>query len=170
MQEHQLIIMRHAKSDWSEANKLDWDRPLTARGRKTAKRMGKWLKQKQFRIDRIVCSPAQRAKQTCHLVVEELGTPGNNVLLESGVYDASLNDLISLINRYREGIHTLLIIGHNPGLDQLLCFLSKDPPPGNNCGKLLTTGAIAVLDYGHAAISAEAHLAHLRYLIRPKEL
>lgn len=170
MQEHRLIIMRHAKSDWSEANRLDWDRPLTARGKKAAKQIGKWLQQKQFHIDRIICSPAQRAKQTCHLVAKELGTPENNVFWETGIYDASLNDLISLINRYREGIHTLLIIGHNPGLDQLLGFLSKDPPPVNSFGKLLTTGAVAVLDYGNAAISAEAHLACLCYLIRPKEL
>ena len=170
MQDHQLIIMRHAKSDWSEANKLDLDRPLTARGKKSAKLIGEWLKQKAYRIDRVICSPALRAKQTCQLVTQKLDIPQNNVLWENRIYDASLEELISLINQYSHGIHTLLIIGHNPGLDQLLCYLSKDPPPVNSTGKLLTTAAVAVLDYGHEAITAKSHHAHLQYLIRPKEL
>ena len=170
MREHQLIIMRHAKSDWSEENRPDLDRPLTARGEKTAKLMGKWLKHNQYRIDRIICSPALRAKQTCQLVAEELGISQNNVLWETEIYDAPLNNLLSIVNQYSKGAHTLFIIGHNPGLDQLLCYLSRDPPPVNNAGKLLTTAAIAVLDYGNAEITAQPHHAHLQCLIRPNEL
>ena len=169
--EHQLLIMRHAKSDWSEENKPDFDRPLTSRGRKTAKLMGKWLRHNQYCMDRIICSPALRAKQTCQLVLKELGvTTKNNVLWETGIYDASLNNLLSIINQHSKGAHTLFIIGHNPGLDQLLCNLSRDPPPVNKSGKLLTPAAIAVLDYGNAAITTKPHHAHLQYLIRPKEL
>lgn len=171
MQKHRLIIMRHAKSDWSAENKSDFDRPLTARGRKAAKRMGEWLRHNQYRIDRIVCSPALRAKQTCQLVLKELSvTTRNNVLWETGIYDASLNDLLSIINQHSKGTHTLFMIGHNPGLDQLLNYLSRDPPPANSAGKLLTTAAIAVLDYGNAALTTKPRHAHLQYLIRPKEL
>lgn len=171
MQEHQLLIMRHAKSDWSEGSRSDFDRPLTTRGKKSAKLMGKWLKANQYLIDRIICSPALRAKQTCQLVLEELDkTSKNSVFWEAAIYDASLNNLISLINQYSEEIHTLLIIGHNPGLDQLLCYLAKDQPPVNEAGKLLTTAAIAVLDYGDAKITAKPHSALLQHLIRPKEL
>lgn len=170
MQKHQLIIMRHAKSDWSAENKPDFDRPLTARGRKAAKQMGEWLKHNQHRIDRIVCSPALRTKQTCQLVAKELSIPQHNILFETGVYDASLDNLIFIINQHSKNTHTLLIIGHNPGLDQLLCYLSRDPPPVDSTGKLLTTAAVAVLDYGHTAIAAKPSHAHLQYLIRPKEL
>lgn len=170
MQKHRLIIMRHAKSDWSAENQADFDRPLTTRGRKAAKRMGKWLKHNQCRIDRIVYSPALRAKQTCQLVAEELGIPQHNIFLETGVYEASLDNLIAIINQHSKNAHTLLIIGHNPGLDQLLCYLSKDPPPVDSSGKLLTTAAVAVLDYDHTAIAAKPCHAHLQYLIRPKEL
>ncbi|WP_297325205.1 phosphohistidine phosphatase SixA [Nitrosomonas sp.] len=169
MQKHQLIIMRHAKSDWSEGNGSDFERPLTPRGEKAAKQMGKWL-QHRYRIDRIICSPAVRAKQTCQLVTEQLRLPQNHIRWESGIYDASLNDLISVIKKYSEDIHTLLLIGHNPGLDQLLCYLSRDPPPVNSTGKLLTTAAIAVLDYGDTAITAQPGHAYLQCLVRPKEL
>ena len=170
MQEHQLIIMRHAKSDWSEEDRSDFDRPLTTRGEKAAKLMSKWLKQKQYRIDRIICSPALRAKQTCQLVTKKLGIPQKNVLWEPGIYEASLNNLRSLVNQHSEGIHTLLIIGHNPGLDQLLCYLSKDPPPVSSSGKLLTTAAVAILNYGNATITVNPLQAQLEYLVRPNDL
>jgi len=170
MQKNQLIIMRHAKSDWSDASRADFDRPLTARGKKAAKQMGQWLKQKQYRIDRMLCSPALRAKQTCLLAAAQLDFAQRHVLWEDRIYEASLNDLITLIDQYGAGAHTLLIVGHNPGLDQLLCHLCNDPPPVNDSGKLLTTAATAVLDYGTAPISAKAHQARLQCLIRPKEL
>lgn len=167
---HKLIIMRHAKSDWSEESRSDFDRPLTTRGRKAAKSIGVWLKKNQYIMDRIICSPALRAKQTCQLVLEELGITQNHVLWEPEIYDASLNHLLSLINRYSQGTPMLFILGHNPGLDQLLCYLSRDPPPASSSGKLLTTGSVAVLDYGSAAITTKPHQAHLQHLIRPKEL
>ncbi len=170
MQEHRLIIMRHAKSDWSEENRSDFDRPLTARGKEAAKLMSKWLKHKQYRIDLIICSPALRTKQTCQLVSQELGIPQNNILWETGIYEASLNNLLALVNQHGEEVQTLLIIGHNPGLDQLLCYLSRDPPSVSSSGKLLTTAAVAILDYGDAAITAKPHQAQLQYLIRPKDL
>ncbi|QOJ22643.1 MAG: phosphohistidine phosphatase SixA [Gammaproteobacteria bacterium] len=170
MPKHQLIIMRHAKSDWREGDRSDFDRPLTKRGRKAAQQMGQWLKQQQYRIDHILCSPALRAKQTCQGVLEQLDLTRKSVLWESRIYEASLPDLIALINQYGEGIHTLLIIGHNPGLDQLLCHLAKEPPPVSESGKLLTTAAVAVLDFGTATISAKAHQAQIQCLIRPKEL
>lgn len=170
VQKNQLIIMRHGKSDWSEASRSDFDRPLTARGRKAAKQIGRWLKQKQYRIDRMLCSPALRAKQTCQLAAEQLDFAQQRVLWEHSIYEASLNDLIALIGQYGTGVRTLLIVGHNPGLEQLLCHLCNDPPPVNDSGKLLTTAATAVLDFGTAPISAKAHQAQLQYLIRPKEL
>lgn len=170
MQEHKLIIMRHAKSDGSEENRSDFDRPLTTRGRKAAKSMGKWLKKNQYSMDRIICSPALRAKQTCQLVLKKLGITENNVLWEAKIYESSLKNLLSLVNQYSKGAHTLFIIGHNPGLDQLLCYLSKDPPRLSSSDKLLTSAAVAVLDYGNAAITTKPHQACLQYLIRPKEL
>ncbi|PXW82561.1 phosphohistidine phosphatase SixA [Nitrosomonas sp. Nm84] len=169
MQKHQLIIMRHAKSDWSEGNGSDFERPLTARGKKAAKQMGKWLKHR-YRIDRIICSPALRTKQTCQLVAEQLRLSQNHIRWESAIYDASLNDLVSVIKKYSENIRTLLLIGHNPGLDQLLCYLSRDPPPVTSMGKLLTTAAIAVLDYGDTGITVQPNYACLQCLVRPKEL
>ncbi len=168
MQNHQLIIMRHAKSDWSEEHLSDFERPLTDRGRKAAKRMGKWLEHRHYHVDRIICSPALRAKQTCQIITEQIKLSQHNILFDIGIYDASLNNLVSLIDRYAKGIHTLLLIGHNPGLDQLLGYLSQDPPPVNSAGKLLTTASLAVLDFNNMGITTEPQQGHLQCLIRPK--
>ena len=170
MLEHQLIVMRHAKSDWSEDNLPDFDRPLTARGIKAAKLMGQWLSKQQYNMDRIVCSPALRAKQTCQWVLQELNVSRKNILWEPAIYEASLRDLLSVVDQYSQGVHKLFLIGHNPGLDQLIGHLSKDPLPLSHAGKLMTTGAVAVLNYGTGPISTQSHHASLKHLIRPKEL
>lgn len=169
MPKHQLIIMRHGKSDWSEQGKPDFERPLTMRGRKAAEKMAKWLK-RQYRVDLILCSPALRAKQTCLVVIKHLKLSKQNLIWEPSLYEASVKQLTAAINNYSENIQSLLLIGHNPGLDQLLCYLSQTPPSVNDGGKLLTTSAIAVLNYGTHAITTKPHCAALECLVRPKEL
>ncbi|MDP1557825.1 MAG: histidine phosphatase family protein [Nitrosomonas sp.] len=170
MLEHKLLIMRHAKSDWSADSDTDFDRPLSTEGTKAAKLMGKWLKKNRFNPDRVICSPALRASQTCQLALKALGVAEHSVIRVAEVYDASLQDLLFIVNQHSKDIGTLLIVGHNPGLDQLLCYLSKDSPSVNASGKLLTAGALAILDYGSEAIAAKFHQAHLQRLIRPKEI
>jgi phosphohistidine phosphatase len=99
-----------------------------------------------------------------------LSVSQKNILWESAIYEASLRDLLSVVDQYSQGIHTLFLIGHNPGLDQLTDHLSKDPLPLSHAGKLMTTGAVAVLNYGAGPISTQSHHANLKHLIRPKEL
>jgi len=162
--------MRHAKSDWSVESNTDFERPLSIRGEKAARLMGKWLKKNYYEIERIICSPALRAKQTCHRIIKELGIAGNNVYWESEIYEASLNRLLAIISQHSKDVRTLLLIGHNPGLDQLLCYLSKTPPPITTSGKLLTTAALAILDYGNTPITTNPHQARLQNMIRPEAL
>lgn len=170
MSEHKLLIMRHAKSDWSAESETDFDRPLSKQGIKAAKLMGKWLKKNRLKPDRVICSPALRASQTCQLIAKQLGVAEHSVIWAVKIYDASLNDLLFIVNQYRKNTSILLIIGHNPGLDQLLCYLSKDAPSVNESGKLLTTAALAIFDYGSESISTKFRQAQLQGLIRPKEV
>ena len=169
---NRLILMRHGKSDWTVEHCTDFDRPLTVRGQKAARQIGNWLQQQSYNFDRIICSPALRTRQTCKLVLKKLGISHSQVIWESAMYEASLDTLISILDRHSHGLgaHTLFMIGHNPGLDQLLCHLSIDPLAVSHCGKLLTTAAIAVLEYNQSRITGASHQARLRYLIRPKEL
>jgi phosphohistidine phosphatase len=170
MQEHKLLLMRHAKSVESAESGKDFDRSLAPQGAEATKTIGKWLKKNSYRPDRVICSPALRTKQTCQLLLEVLGIAEHDVIWVTEVYNASLNDLLFIVDKHGKGVCTLLIIGHNPGLDQLLCYLSKDPPPVNVSGKLLTTAALAIFDYGSEAISTKTRNERLQSLIRPKEI
>ncbi len=162
--------MRHAKSDWSSEYESDFERPLAARGIKATKLMASWLKKNQAIPDKIICSPALRTKQTCQLILNKLDLAIDNIYWENKIYNASLDDLLSVIKQHNNNTHVLLIIGHNPGLDQLLVHLSKESPYVNASDKLLTTAALAILDYGHQKISTKPRQANLESLIRPKEL
>lgn len=170
MQKHKLIIMRHAKSDWATHASGDFERPLAERGKKDAPRMGLWLAQQVFIPEIIISSPALRAKQTTMAVADKIDMPVERLNWESGIYAASLDDLLSVLDEYSYQANTLLLVGHNPGLDYLLEYLSKTQPDYNQSGKLMTTAAVAVLDFGDNKISTRINSAKLELLIRPKEL
>jgi phosphohistidine phosphatase len=164
-----LIIMRHAKSDWAAGAGGDFDRPLSERGRKAAPRMGKWLKREKLIPDRIVASPALRALQTARMVADRLGIAESDIEQDERIYENSLAVLLEVVTAHAGGVDALMLVGHNPGLDELLCHLAAAPPPRDAEGKLLTAGAAAALDFDDG-ISAAAGCGRLFTLMRPKEL
>lgn len=161
--------MRHAKSDWSDPSQEDFDRPLAARGKKTAPRMGKWLRKQKCIPDVFVSSPALRARQTSLLVAEKLGFPVKRLSFDDRIYEGSIPALQAVIQTHGRAASTLLLVGHNPGLDNLLCYLCSGPPPRDPDGKLLTAGALAVLGY-QGGIDDAGGSAELEVLMRPKAL
>lgn len=166
----QLIIMRHAKSDWGTGYNSDFDRPLAKRGTRDANRMGDWLAEQAIIPDIIIASPAVRAKQTASIVAEHLNVKEHSIIWDEDIYEAALSDLIRVIERHSTGHMKVLLIGHNPGLDKLLCYLSDSEPELTSSGKLLTTCAVAILDFDAGQFNINDHAAKLSVLIRPKEL
>ena len=168
MDKHRLMLMRHAKSDRSDASQQDFDRPLNARGRKTAPRMGKWLKKNRLAPEILISSPARRARETALLVAGKLRFPEERIIWDERIYNASFEALLAAIRSHLEQLSTTLLVGHNPGLDDLLTYLCAGPMPLDEEGRLLTTGALAVV-----ALDADMLLkrggAKLERLIRPGE-
>jgi phosphohistidine phosphatase len=121
-----LILLRHAKSDWPE-NASDHDRPLAERGRRDALAMGRWLRDAGYRPDRVLCSTALRTRQTWDLVQDGLGVepPAE---FEPRVYGATVQELVDVIGGAPAEAGTLLVIGHNPGLEYLSLTLAGDAP------------------------------------------
>ena len=169
MEKHKLLVMRHAKSDWNKPYKRDFDRPLSKRGLKDSPRMGQWLKLNALVPDMIVSSPARRARHTAELVVTETGLGEKHLAYEQDLYDASLEDLLSVIEIYANLGGSLMLVGHNAGLDYLVEYMSRDPPPYNDAGKLMTTAAIAVLEFDDG-IKVSPGKGNLLHLVRPREL
>lgn len=166
---HTLMLMRHAKSDRSDPSQDDFDRPLNPRGRKTAPRMGKWLKKRKLMPEVVISSPARRARETTVLVTGPLRFPEGKIIWDERVYNGSVPGLLAVVNSHASGAQVSLLVGHNPGLDDLLAHLCAGALPLDEEGKLLTTGAIAVLalDPGKGL---ERGSAELEELVRPRDV
>ena len=122
----QLILLRHAKSDWPDVP--DRERPLAKRGRRDAPRIGRWLHEHGYQPDVVVVSAATRTKQTWDLLAPELGgAPA--VRFEPRAYAASALTLLYLAQELPARYRTALFIAHNPGLSDLATSLATPPEP-----------------------------------------
>ena len=118
-----LSIMRHAKSDWSGVALDDFDRPLNDRGWKTARRMGKELVHRAIRFDLVIASPAARVRETIDGLTEKLELKAE-IRFEPRMYSASGQTLLEIVRNLPEGAHAPLLVGHNPGMQQLIVELT----------------------------------------------
>ena len=143
----QLILLRHAKSDWPDVP--DRDRPLAKRGRRDAPRIGRWLHEHGYQPDVVVCSDARRTRQTWDLVAPELvGSPA--VRLEPRAYAASAMTLLYLAQELPARYRTALLIGHNPGLSELATSLAGPPESTTAAGPPESTTAVGPLESDRA--------------------
>lgn len=165
---HTLILLRHGKSDWS-AGTEDFDRPLNRRGEEAVPRMGHWLRNHGSLPDRIISSPAQRTWRTACLMARALGLEEADLIRDDRIYEGGLADLKEVIDDSCDDRRCVMVVGHNPGLDDLLRHLSAAPPPRNETGKLMTTAAMAILEYD-GPINSGAGSAVLQALKRPGEM
>ena len=136
MTEHRLILLRHAKSDWS-GGEPDVDRPLAGRGRRQAPGAGSWLAEHVDAVDLAVVSPARRARSTWDLVAAELPVlPQTRI--DDRAYAASARELLTVVRELPDEIATAVLVGHNPGLEDLVSRLTGEWTP-------LPTSALAVI-------------------------
>ena len=135
-----LWLLRHAKSSWDEPELADHDRPLAPRGRKAAMRIGAWAARHDVRPELVLCSTAARARATLDLVLAALGTPV--VQFEDGLYHAWDTDLLERLRAVPADVGGILMVGHNPGFENLVTLLA---PPGSEA---FPTGALAELRIG----------------------
>ncbi|MEQ9556008.1 MAG: histidine phosphatase family protein [Rhodospirillales bacterium] len=113
-----LLLLRHAKSDWAEPGLDDIDRPLAPRGQDAAPRMGRYLRTEGLVPDLVLCSTARRAQDTWALVAAELD-PAPPVRFRKGLYAVSSAALLAAIRRVPDDCACLLLIGHNPEIEDL---------------------------------------------------
>jgi len=114
-----LLIMRHAKSDWNSPSKSDFDRPLNNRGLESAPLMGRELIHKKRIPQLIISSPALRAKTTAELLADVIGYK-QAILFEENFYFGYIDEIIQLVRKTDNSINRLMIVGHNPTLEYLL--------------------------------------------------
>jgi phosphohistidine phosphatase len=135
-----LILLRHAKSSWSDGSLADAERPLSPRGERDAPRMGQRLRGRGAWPDVVVASPARRARRTARLVCQAIGHPEGSIKLDPALYLASPEAILAVVATQAEPADSVMVVGHNPGLTELANLLLPDLALDN----LPTTGVVAV--------------------------
>ena len=116
----ELILLRHAHAEPAAAGQADIDRPLSAQGLAEAEAAGRWLAAQGLVPDRVLCSPARRARESLEAVLQAIGYVEQR--LEADIYEATAGSLAALADANREA-ERLLNVGHNPGLEHLAALL-----------------------------------------------
>ncbi|MEI7035152.1 histidine phosphatase family protein [Fulvimonas yonginensis] len=152
---HELILLRHAEALPPTAGDGDRDRALSARGEQEARAAGRWLAAHGVRPDRVLCSPAQRARHTAELAVQAFA-PVAAIGLAEEIYDATPGELLALLDQHADA-RCVLLVGHNPGIERLVALLVEGrsdefrgmPPAG-----LAVLHLQGVLEPGNARLDA----------------
>jgi phosphohistidine phosphatase len=121
-----LLILRHAKSSWSDEHADDWERTLTGRGVRDATRVGELLRRLSLVPDSIITSDAVRAQMTAQLVADAAGY-GGKVIQSSLLYHAQPGAVIEVLRTVPAAtVRSVMIVGHNPGLEDLAAQLTGE--------------------------------------------
>ncbi|WP_309623355.1 histidine phosphatase family protein [Novosphingobium sp.] len=168
-----LGLFRHAKSDWQDPRARDFDRPLNERGRCGAALMGGHVRDHGVKWERMIASPAIRCAETIEIAAEAIGRPVA-VNWDRRVYLASGVTLADLLREQAGDPASILMVGHNPGLEDLIFDLVPDDgssPLRDVVEEKLPTASFAVLelDIGKWADLKDG-CARLVHLTRPRDL
>ena len=158
-----LLLLRHAKSSWDDPALADHDRPLAARGRRAAKRIGARLRTDQTPVELVLCSSARRARETTDLVA-----PPGIIKIEDGLYGASAGELLQRLRTVGDDVTSVMLVGHHPAMQELAVALLPDA--GEETIGKFPTGALATLTFPGPWSSLAARRAELVTFLRPREL
>ena len=139
-----ILLLRHGKSSWSDPTISDVDRPLARRGERASKRIAKHLRRKRIRPDLVLCSPSLRTRQTLEAIAPSLGK-GCSVELAPELYAASEQELLERLRALPESADSVMLIGHNPGLQELALVLASRGRYLPKLQQKFPTGALATL-------------------------
>jgi len=167
-----LMLLRHAKSDWSKPGQRDHDRVLASRGREAAPRIGKYMATHDLMPELVVCSTALRARETWELVAGELAAEPK-VAHDERIYENRPDTLLEVIQETEPGIHVLLLVGHNPSFPALAELLAAtgDTESRQRLREKFPTAGLAVIDFAVDAWDrVHPHSGRLDRMITPRLL
>jgi phosphohistidine phosphatase len=170
-----LILLRHAKSAWPDGVP-DHDRPLAGRGRRDAPAAGRWLAGSGYVPDLVLCSTAQRARETWQLADAELGAHPQTTF-EDRVYGAMAAELLDLAHEVPSSVRTLMLVGHDPAMRELTLELASPIQPDDVSTMALArvrlkfpTAAIAVLAFTSSWPTLRLETARLAEFVAPADI
>jgi phosphohistidine phosphatase len=120
-----LLLLRHAKSSWADASIADFDRPLNERGQRAAPLIGRFMRERKLRPDLVICSPAERARETASLVIKAAAFDAP-LRFDERIYEATPARLAEIASQIEDAVGEALLVGHNPGFEELLGKLTGE--------------------------------------------
>jgi phosphohistidine phosphatase len=168
---HRLFVLRHAKSSWGNSYLADHDRPLAPRGRRAADALAEHVATIGPAPTLVLCSTARRAQDTLAPVRERL-PDRTDVLVEAELYGATAPELLARLRRVPEDTPDVLLVGHNPGLEDLVRGLGRDGDPGliGRVRSKFPSGALATLAFGGSWTDLGSEPATLEAFVVPGDL
>lgn len=163
--QRRLMLMRHAKSSWAEANMDDYDRPLNQRGKVAAPQMGTWIRHNARVPELILASTAARVAETTNLITQAMDYQGE-IQWVRDLYLASPSTILQTIGEVDDQIGSVLVVGHNPGLEQLvsaMCGQFRDFPTA-----ALASFQVALPHWKNLIPDAESLVWIAEHFITPK--
>ena len=160
----EIYVLRHAKSSWDNSNLSDFERPLADRGISDAKKMSKFLKGMDLKIDKVLCSNALRAKETFDLTADGFNFEIDKATYSDKLYFGDTTTIIQDLKELDECLNNILIVGHNPTLHYLVEILT------NESINRFTTCNLATISHDGEWFSLNSQQCSLKSLIRPREL
>ncbi len=168
-----LMLLRHAKSSWSDAQTADLDRPLSPRGRHAAQAMGRFIVSENLAPDLVLCSPARRARETWKYVAAELKS-APKVIIEETIYDFGNGSRLLDALRKRAGTaKRVMIVGHNPSMERVAVRLATtgDEKLRGRLARKYPTAALAVIGFEASAWDQLPESGgSLERFVRPKDI
>lgn len=158
-----LYLLRHAKSSWGDASQPDFERPLSNSGREAAALIGEFVQEKGIDFDLVLVSTAVRTRETIELIRERAKFRGE-VRYDERIYEATVSQLLDVISQVDSDRKSVLLVGHNPGIEELLALLTGEQ-------QHVTTANFAKIKLDATTWSASlANKGTLEWLVRPKEM
>jgi phosphohistidine phosphatase len=164
-----LYLLRHAKSSWDDPTLADHDRPLAPRGRRAANVMAENLRRKGIMPELVLCSPSRRTRQTLKRLAPVLGKDAD-VQIEPELYAASARELIEVLQGVPDEVESVMLIGHNPGLQDLALSLASAGSEIPRLRSKFPTAALATLEFKGTWRKLAPGSAELVSFVKPKEL
>jgi phosphohistidine phosphatase len=165
----QLLLLRHAKSSWEDRGLADHDRPLAPRGRRAAKLIAEHLRRERVAPALVLCSSAQRTRETLERIAPALGEQVP-VQIERELYAASEHRLLERVRGVEESVESVMVIGHNPGVEQLALSLAVSGENLAAVRRKYPTGALATLEFAGRWRELGPGSAELADFVTPKQL
>jgi phosphohistidine phosphatase len=164
-----LYLLRHAKSSWKDVSLPDHDRPLAGRGRRATVAIARHLREQGIQPELVLCSTARRARETLEGIEPALGTAA--LCLEDELYAAGAPGLLERLRRVPDQVESVMLIGHNPGLEDLALGLARPSPVASDLATKYPTGALATVAFSASTWhELDYGTGDLVDLVRPRDL